>query len=374
MAIYHCNVRVFSRSKGKSAVKEAAYVSGSCFTDATGRVFDYTQKPGVVYSEFLWPEGFNGFNIHANVSWRKVEAAENRKDAQLAREVVLALPVELSFEQQCALINEFVDSTFLSKGMVAYVNMHRENDWNPHVHIMLTLRKPILSVLQVKRSVSRLDYESSLRLWRHENVPEAQLVIYSPAKFYWECHYRNTEGEFCRELSMGHPNEENDLYALLSRVDGDQLLEHESSQLRMLLESIGCGPAFSFSEKERSWNSRDFIKSTRETWCTLQNQHLASAGSDAFVNHQSHKARGMLKAPQLHLGPSAHQMQKRGVKTVRGELYAERERFNENLLKDRKEAALQLRELLLEEELRLREETVSVTPLQDVCFTSSFSR
>jgi len=99
MAIYHCNVRVFSRGQGKSSVKEAAYVSGSRFCDAGGEAYDFTKKEGVVYSALHFPTGIQLGGIGADEFWRAVESREKRRDAQLAREVVVALPRELTLEQ-----------------------------------------------------------------------------------------------------------------------------------------------------------------------------------------------------------------------------------------------------------------------------------
>ncbi|RWP52314.1 MobA/MobL family protein, partial [Mesorhizobium sp.] len=75
----------------------------------------------------------------AEAFWNKVEAFEKRVDAQLAKDLTIALPLELSVEQNIALVRDFVEKHILSKGMVADWVYH-DNPGNPHIHLMTTLR------------------------------------------------------------------------------------------------------------------------------------------------------------------------------------------------------------------------------------------
>lgn len=72
--------------------------------------------------------------------WNAVERAEKRKDAQLAREIEIALPVELNKEEQLELLREFARRSFVAKGMVVDLAIHRDNPENPHAHLLLTTR------------------------------------------------------------------------------------------------------------------------------------------------------------------------------------------------------------------------------------------
>jgi hypothetical protein len=72
--------------------------------------------------------------------WNRVEAAEKRKDATLARELDIALPMELGRDEQIELIREFVRGNFVDAGMIADINLHNLDDHNPHAHVMLTTR------------------------------------------------------------------------------------------------------------------------------------------------------------------------------------------------------------------------------------------
>jgi hypothetical protein len=140
---------VISRASGRagerSAVACAAYRAGEKIRDERiGQEFDYTRKGGVEESMILAPEGSPEWVKDRGQLWNQVEAAEIRKDAQLAREMDIALPFELTGEQRRDLIKSFVQEQFVQKGMVADVSIHQglgEFAPNPHAHVMLTMRE-----------------------------------------------------------------------------------------------------------------------------------------------------------------------------------------------------------------------------------------
>lgn len=145
MAIYRFSATVISRAKGRSAVAAAAYRSGSELADErTGAVHDYTRKSDIHHSEIMAPEGAPDWSLDRPALWNAVEAAERRKDAQLAREVQLALPRELDSDRQIELLRSFVRDEFVARGMVADFSLHdhiaRDGGEQPHAHVMLTMR------------------------------------------------------------------------------------------------------------------------------------------------------------------------------------------------------------------------------------------
>lgn len=141
MAIYHLTAKIVSRERGHSAVAAAAYRSGESLTeDSTGITFDYSRKAGVEHHEILAPDGAPDWAHDRRKLWNAVEAAEKRRDAQLAREIELGLPVELDPTQQLALVRDYVQRQFVSHGMIADVAIHRDNPENPHAHVLLTTR------------------------------------------------------------------------------------------------------------------------------------------------------------------------------------------------------------------------------------------
>ena len=141
IAIYHCNISIVSRGKGKSAVAAAAYRSGEKLTNEwDGMTHDYTRKGGVVHTEILLPPNAPPSFSDRSTLWNSVELYEKAGNAQLAREIDAALPIELSREEQIRLVREYCSSQFVSRGMCVDFAIHDTGKGNPHCHIMLTMR------------------------------------------------------------------------------------------------------------------------------------------------------------------------------------------------------------------------------------------
>ena len=141
MAIYHCSIKITSRGKGKSAVAAAAYRAGEkIINEYDGMTHDYFQKGGIVHTEILLPECAPVEYSERAVLWNAVEKIEKTKNAQLAREIELALPAELAMEQNITLACDYVREHFVSAGMCADICIHDKKDGNPHAHVMLTMR------------------------------------------------------------------------------------------------------------------------------------------------------------------------------------------------------------------------------------------
>lgn len=141
IAIYHCNISIVSRGKGKSAVAAAAYRSGEKLTNEwDGMTHDYTRKGGVVHTEILLPPHARSSFSDRSTLWNSVELCEKAGNAQLAREIDAALPIELSREEQIRLVREYCSSQFVSRGMCVDFAIHDTDSGNPHCHIMLTMR------------------------------------------------------------------------------------------------------------------------------------------------------------------------------------------------------------------------------------------
>ncbi len=142
MAIYHFSASIISRSSGRSATAAAAYRAGEKIIDErTGLLHDYTHKKGVDSTFILAPNSAPDWVFNREKLWNEVELVERRKDSQLAREINVALPVELNKTQQLKLVRKFVTDQFVNQGMVADVAFHDLDTHNPHAHIMLTMRE-----------------------------------------------------------------------------------------------------------------------------------------------------------------------------------------------------------------------------------------
>lgn len=145
MAIYYFDVSSVSRNSGKksaSSVAASAYQNRARYTDErTGTTYDYTKKGGLYYSGILAPENApESLTASPLTLWNTIEAIEKRKDARLAKDFKISLLVELTPEQNKALILDFAKQAFVSKGMIVDLAIH-DIDTQPHSHIKTTTRE-----------------------------------------------------------------------------------------------------------------------------------------------------------------------------------------------------------------------------------------
>ncbi|TPP06032.1 Ti-type conjugative transfer relaxase TraA [Rhizobium glycinendophyticum] len=150
MAVPHFSVSIVARGSGRSAVLSAAYRHCAKMDyEREARTTDYTRKRGLLHEEFIipadapeWLQSMIADRVVSGASeafWNKVEEFEKRSDAQLAKDVTIALPIELSAEQNIELVRDFVARHITAQGMVADWVFHNAPG-NPHIHLMTTLR------------------------------------------------------------------------------------------------------------------------------------------------------------------------------------------------------------------------------------------
>ena len=141
---FHFSISMISRGKSKSAVASAAYISCEKLTNEwDGVIHDYHNKKGLLHSEIFLPDNIPKEFQDRSFLWNNVELNEKASNAQLARNFIIALPKELSFEENKNLIIDFIQENFVSKGMIADLAIHDESSEgnnNVHAHIMTTLR------------------------------------------------------------------------------------------------------------------------------------------------------------------------------------------------------------------------------------------
>lgn len=151
MAIAFARARYVSRADGGSAVRSAAYNGREAIKAArTGEVFYFKHRDAPEYHEVLLPEGAPSALASSDALWNAAEAMEKRKDAQLAREIVLALPanVELDHDDRVELARSFAIAHFVSKGLAVQVDVHAPHGAesegeraNFHAHLLITTRR-----------------------------------------------------------------------------------------------------------------------------------------------------------------------------------------------------------------------------------------
>nr|WP_244667850.1 MobA/MobL family protein [Xanthomonas sp. D-99] len=145
MAIYHANVKTFSRAKGHSSIAAAAYRAGLLLEDAlTGLRHDYRRRDGVVETRCIAPEDAPDWALVPAELWPAAEAAERRKDSTVAREFEFALPHELDDFQRSELAVEVTRALVGRYGFAAQASIHSpgsKDGLNWHVHVLATTRR-----------------------------------------------------------------------------------------------------------------------------------------------------------------------------------------------------------------------------------------
>lgn len=178
-----------------------------------------------------------------------MEKIEKNKNAQLAREIEIALPVELSAGQNLSLARDYCRKHFVDAGMCADICIHDKNDGNPHAHIMLTMR----------------------------------------------------------------PFEQDGNWAAKSRKE--YILDENGE--RILLKS---GAFKSRKVDATDWNNRGKAEEWRQAWAEMCNAAMEQQGVAERIDHRSYERQGIEQIPTIHLGPAAFQMEKRGIRTERGDI------------------------------------------------------
>ena len=146
MAIFHLSVKPICRSAGRSSVSAAAYRAGCKIVDQrTGEIHDYRRRRGVESTQIVIPTNGHEWALDRSKLWNAAEASEKRKDACVAREIILALPAELSHGERQQLALSFATRMANAEKCVVDLAIHlpsqNGDDRNFHAHILRTTRK-----------------------------------------------------------------------------------------------------------------------------------------------------------------------------------------------------------------------------------------
>ena len=297
MAIYHLEAKVISRGTGRSAVAASAYLSCSkILNDYDGVQHDYTRKKGLVWQEIFLPEFAPSEWKERGVLWNAVEENEKTKDSRLAREFVVALPIELSEAQWEKLLSDFISDTFVADGMCADVAIHNPYPpgHNPHAHIMLTVRP--------------LDETGN---WQYKTQKEYLCVKNGEEQGFTADEFKiaQTEGwEKQYQYKVGRKK----VYLPPSEAEN-----HGYERASKHPKSTKFGRQNPIAER---WNSEEQLVLWRAAWADVTNRHLETAGHEERIDHRSHADRGLTEQPTIHEGVVARALEKKGIVSDRCEL------------------------------------------------------
>ena len=287
--------KVISRGTGRSAVAAAAYMSCSrIYNDYDGVQHDYIRKQGLIWQQVFLPDMAPAEWADREILWNAVEEAEKTKDSRLAREFVVALPVELSRDEWITLLTNFIQINFVADGMCADVCIHDTDGHNPHAHIMLTVRP--------------LTKDGK---WQHKTEKEYLCVKDGEERGFTAVEFKSAQSEGW-EKQYQYKVGKKKVYMPPSQA-GVQDYERISKYPK----STKYGRQNPISER---WNSEDQLILWRTAWADVTNQFLERAGSQERVDHRSHAERGLDEQPTIHEGVVARALEQEGIISDRCEL------------------------------------------------------
>ena len=295
MAIYHLEAKVVSRGAGRSAVAASAYLSCSrLYNDYDGIQHDYTKKQGLVWQDVFLPEYALQEWQDREKLWNAVEEVETAKDSRLAREFVVALPIELSREQQIELLQEFIRGQFVSDGMCADAAIHDTDGHNPHAHILLTVRP--------------LDEQGK---WQYKTEKEYLCMKNGEERGFTSAEFRTAQNEGW-EKQYPYKLGKKKVYMTPSAAEERGLVRADKHP-----KSTRYGRQNPISER---WNSEEQLAAWRAAWADVTNRCLEHAGREERIDHRSNAARGIDEIPTIHEGVTARALERKGIVSDRCEI------------------------------------------------------
>lgn len=291
MAIYHCSIKNISRGKGQNVVASASYRSGQKLHDERlGKNVSYN-KPEVIYSNILAPDGVPAELLDREKLWNTVEKMEKRDDARLAKEFEVSIPHELTKEQGIELVNNFA-SGLVAEGMICDIDIHWKNG-NHHAHILTTDRP-----------------------------------------------FR--DGKFQpKEKSVFARDENGNKIPVLDENGNQKYRERKGKGREMMWKRT--------TEDCTGWTKKEKLKEWRRQWQDLANIALEKAGSKERIDCRSYKAQGLKRKPKIYMGK--HGKYRKHINQEIEQINKEIEADNKEIEQLEKEIALAKKALAIQERI-----------------------
>lgn len=295
IAIYHMSAKVVSRGAGRSAVAASAYLSCSrMYNDYDGVQHDYTRKQGLIFQEVLLPPKASPEWKDREQLWNAVERAEKTKDSRLAREFVVALPIELPRKAQISLLRDFIQNNFVDMGMCADFAIHDTDGHNPHAHILLTVRP--------------LETDGT---WQYKTQKEYLCIRNGEEKGFTASEFKDAQTKGW-EKQYPYKVGKKKVYMAPSAAQ-----EHGYIRADKHPKSTRFGRQNPVSEQ---WNSEAQLREWRKAWADAVNHTLQEHQIDTRIDHRSFADQGRDEQPTIHEGYHARDMEKKGLISDRCEI------------------------------------------------------
>ena len=298
MNYFHLEAKVVSRGAGRSAIAAAAYASCSrLYNDYDGLTHDYTRKHGCLYSEVFLPQYAPEEWKDRQLLWEAVESVEKTKDSRLARELVVALPSELSLDVWKGMLERFVREQGIDLGMCADVNIHDPYPpgHNPHSHILFTMRP--------------LDENGK---WQAKTQKEYLCKRGGEERGF-------TANEFKTAKTQGWEKQ----YMYQFGEKKEYLTPSEAEKIEGCIRTSKTPKSTRYGRQNpltELWNSEEQIFAWRKSWEIIINEEQERHGIADRVDCRSHAARGLTEQPTVHEGYHARKLESMGIVSDRCEL------------------------------------------------------
>lgn len=311
MAIYHFRAQIIKRNEGRSAVAAVAYRSASKLHSVyDDKEYDFTNKRFVEYSEISLPEHAPQTFYDREVLWNTVEMSEKAKDAQLAREFEISLPIELGIEQNIELARKFVNEVFVDEGMIVDWSLHNPamkddlgrcldkngeattdvNEYiynNPHIHIMTVLRP--LNADGSFANKTEVEYKC-IKNGEERGFTASEYAIVKEDG--WQKQYR-------------YYDEHNKKVWLTT-------IEATARGLKRVNKYPKTTKGGRKNEIVERWNSTDELKNWRKSWEEYVNAKFIELGIDERIDSRSFKEQGRTEEiPKFYIGREAYNYEKK---------------------------------------------------------------
>ena len=264
------------------------------YNDYDGVQHDYTRKQGLVWQQVFLPDMAPAEWVDREILWNVVEEAEKTKDSRLAREFVVALPIELGRNEWITLLTDFIQNSFVAEGMCADVAIHDTDGHNPHAHIMVTVRP-------LKENGA----------WQQKTEKEYLCIRDGEERGFTASEFKTAQTEGW-EKQYQYKVGKKKVYMAPSAAEA-QGLERVSKYPK----STKYGRQNPITAR---WNSENQLVLWRAGWADVTNQFLERAGSQERVDHRSHAEQGLDEQPTIHEGVAARALEKKGIVSDRCEL------------------------------------------------------
>lgn len=374
MAIYHLSAQIISRSDGRSAVAASAYRSGEKLEDRyTGETADYTGKGNVVYSTVILPENAPEEYKNREALWNSVEAAEGTKNAQLAREINIALPTEIPQEEQIHLTEDYVREQFVEQGMCADLTIHNPPRCDDHHRPVMGYKTDDGYLLVTKSGDAQYEYirydeqytrqevgsidkfngsqkEAVAEAAKRSGAPitedlQEQINHGPQEKIYDNPHFHvmltmrpiDDNGNWAAKSSLEYvckkDGKERGFTAEEFKIAKEEGWEKEykykdasgKEYWRTASESqdgytrIRKQPRSNHVDNPTvaKWNDRGNVEAWRIAWENAANAALEQHGSKQRIDHRSYADRGIDERPMVHCGPDASSIDKKADREIR---------------------------------------------------------